>query len=154
MTVKHLHLLGLLFLGACSSSPRTNDAGAAEGATIDASDSDRPDSSASTDGGSCQWPASANTLTEAGGSGCIPAPFFRICEIPNDGSVQADGAIVSPDGALVTDSCTNACASDEYALNCRGNPEAPEPDSSLGCNVIPIPGNLPTSMHYCCRCAS
>jgi hypothetical protein len=38
-------------------------------------------------------------------------------------------------------------------LNCSGASGAPEPDPSLGCNVIPIPGNTPWSVHYCCRCA-
>jgi hypothetical protein len=166
MSTKLLHLGWLVWLGSCTSSGETAVVDAATGATGGSGGASGPDAqldarasgadgSVLTDGGSCHWPQAAETYSEASGSGCTPRSAFLICEVPNGGSMAADGAVFAPDGALVTDSCTNACASDEYALNCRGpfDAGAPDPDPSLGCSVVPIPGNLPTSMNYCCSCA-
>jgi hypothetical protein len=166
MRIQLLPLGWLVWLASCMSSGETAvDAGAeTTGGSGGASGSDTqldgrasgPDGSVLPDGGGCRWPQAAVTYSEASGSGCTPRSAFLICQVPNGGSMAADGAIFAPDGSLVADACTNACAGDEYALNCRGplDAGAPDPDPSLACGVIPIPGNLPTSMNYCCRCAT
>jgi hypothetical protein len=66
-------------------------------------------SDASTDGGACRWPDSANTFTTADASlaGCLP-------------SVGG-----------------NLCAAAQYTLTCHGASAVPAP--GLQCAVVPIP---------------
>lgn len=110
--------------------------------------------SASADGGTCQWPTSAATVSDASGLGCSPQPAFNICEVPTGDTVEQDGTIRKPDGAIVTGTCTNACSSSQFALRCVGSMESfsiPEPDPSLKCIVIPGPTPSNESV-YCCPC--
>jgi hypothetical protein len=110
----------------------------------------------SNDGGACQYPATANSFDDASAVGCAPHAF-DICAVPNGGTVGSDGSVTASDGTLVNDACHSACDSNQYALACTGNRAidtfAPEPDPSLGCTVIPIPGNTPWAVRYCCPCA-
>lgn len=81
--------------------------------------------------------------------------MFEDCLVPNDGTVEADGTIVAPDGAVVTGTCHSPCTQDEYTLTCLGSSSLvgaiPAPDTSLGCSAIPVP--TPSNvLFYCCPC--
>jgi hypothetical protein len=78
-------------------------------------------------------PADADTSSTAGQgalAGCVPKP---------------DAAICGPTG------CEPLCGTSEYALTCTGSLRVipPEPDSSLECHVLPLPGLV---SYYCCPC--
>lgn len=109
--------------------------------------------------GLCPWPAAANSY-DAGVGGCVPRPKFDICEVPNGGTVLADGGILGPDGSVVLGACKDACSPTEYALDCfaSGPDDAGQffggtPDSSLACIGIPVPTPIGVSF-YCCPCGS
>lgn len=103
----------------------------------------------------CVWPASVTETGDAGASGCWAHAAFNVCEVPNGGSVNADGTITGPDGKPVTNACHDACSASQYALTCTGEMSSPgvipSPDSSLGCRVVrgPTPSNETV---YCCPC--
>ena len=110
--------------------------------------------STSADGGTCQWPTSAVTVSDASGLGCSPQPAFNVCEVPTGDTVEQEGTIRKPDGTIVTGTCTNACSLSQFALTCVGSMESfsiPEPAPSLNCIVIP--GPTPSNENaYCCPC--
>jgi hypothetical protein len=102
----------------------------------------------------CTWPAAADTFNADAGEGCSPKSMFQICQVPSGSTVHADGSITTPDGGTVV--CQDACSPTEYSLACSSAPgtgdRIPTPESSLGCNVIPIP--TPSNrLFYCCPCA-
>jgi hypothetical protein len=80
--------------------------------------------------------------------------MFRSCEVPNGGTVEADGTIVASDGAVVTGTCQLACTQDQYTLTCVSSAlpgRIPTPEPSLGCSAIPVP--TPSNvLFYCCPC--
>ncbi len=100
----------------------------------------------------CTWPAAADTLNVAFGTGCSPKSMFDICQVPNGSIVHADGSITTPDGGIV--SCSDYCLPTEYALNCYGaaTGTVPTPDLSLNCRAIAIP-TPSNALFYCCPCA-
>ncbi len=105
----------------------------------------------------CTWPAGADTFEDASSTGCKPRSVFQICEVPSGSTIEADGAIESPDGAAAQ--CSDACTATEYELSCEGSTDGgpggaiPQPDPSLGCTVIPIP-TPSNALFYCCPCGS
>jgi len=108
------------------------------------------------DAGACVWPASVTSTGDASTVGCWAQATFNICEVPNGSSVNAqNGTITGPDGKPVTDACHDACSASEYALTCTSATllpsTIPEPDSSLGCTVIPVP-TASDVLYYCCPC--
>jgi hypothetical protein len=106
----------------------------------------------------CSRPTKADTFSDASGTGCKPKAEFNLCEVPNGGSVGADGAVAGPNGAPVVGACHDACSASEYALDCLGSfPSGggggiPDPDPALGCRILPIP-TPPAALFYCCPCA-
>jgi hypothetical protein len=97
------------------------------------------------DGGTCQYPAGVDVDPDASGTGCFAGPAGRACAV-------SSGATVLPDGGVSggTESCKSFCGSAEYQMSCQGN-TVPEPSSSLGCQVIPIPTPADVT-YYCCPC--
>jgi hypothetical protein len=87
-------------------------------------------------GGSCTWPASADTYDDASAVGCRPSSSStaKICQ-------------EAPDGAQT---CQPECPANDYVLGCDGNAQAP---SSLDCMIVPIPTPEGVSI-YCCPCAT
>lgn len=100
------------------------------------------------------WPATVTQTDDAGAVGCWARASFNLCEVPNGGTVNADGTTTGPDGKPATNACHDACSASEYALTCTGATllsVAPVPDPSLGCSVIP--GPTPSNeTFYCCPC--
>ena len=95
----------------------------------------------------CTVPAGADTAPEAGATGCTARTIFQICEVPSGSTVEADGAVSTPDGAPA--SCKDACSNTEYALTCANASAA----DSLGCRVLPLPTPAGVT-EYCCPCGS
>ena len=91
------------------------------------------------DGGGCSWPENLTPTSDGSAVGCWAH------------------AISGPvDASQIT------CSSAEYALGCVGewpysadgsytHATIPEPDSSLGCRILPIPTPVNASF-YCCPC--
>ena len=103
------------------------------------------------DGGSCTYPSGVEINSSPSGSGCFAHPPGQICQVSNGATVNAaDGAVSGG-----TETCKSLCGASEYELTCNGaavNAIAPEPDSALGCQTIPIPTPSST-LSYCCPCA-
>jgi hypothetical protein len=112
-----------------------------------------PMCSEATDGGSCVYPAGANTFIDASSSGCRPSPTGQLCGVSSDSTVMPDGSVSGG-----TETCSPLCAPGSYQLTCTSgpvvadSPPIPSPDSSLGCTILglPTPSN---QLLYCCRCA-
>lgn len=126
-----------------------------EGPRAGGSDAATDAASVALDAGACVWPANLTATGDASALGCWARATFNVCEVPNGGSVSADGTITGPDGKVVTNACHDACSTSEYALTCTGDMATPgvmpSPDSSLGCRVIP--GPTPSNVtSYCCSC--
>ena len=97
------------------------------------------EATANLDGGACTWPAKFTSTSDGSAVGCWAH------------------AISGPvDASQIT------CSSAEYALGCVGewpysadggyvHTTVPEPDTSLGCRILPIPTTVNTSF-YCCPC--
>lgn len=103
----------------------------------------------------CSWPASADTY-DAGSGGCLPSPYFNICQVPNGTIVLQDGGFFVPDGGQPA-VCTDACTEAEYALSCEATEDSSGalqfngPDPQLQCSAIPMPTPIGASF-YCCPC--
>jgi len=109
------------------------------GNTSEAKDSALEDVSALLDGGACTWPAKFTSVSDGSAVGC----WAHTISGPVDAS-------------------QTTCSSAEYALGCVGewpysadggnvHATVPEPDTSLGCRILPIPTMVNTSF-YCCPC--
>jgi hypothetical protein len=102
------------------------------------------------DGGTCHHPSSVDTDSDASRSGCFAMPPGQICQV-------SSGATVLPDGGVSggTQSCKSLCGTSQYEVACRSTDivgAIPDPQSSLGCKVIPIP-TPSNALFYCCPCA-
>jgi hypothetical protein len=90
-----------------------------------------------TGGASCRWPESLDLLSDGG-----------VAEAPGC-YVARTGESCGPEG------CQSTCASYEYMLSCYGDVSMPgsipEPESSLGCAIVPIP-TPENVLFYCCPC--
>lgn len=115
---------------ACSSSDSSGSAGSSSSKVIPA----------------CNVPDGAATAAEAGAGGCETHTFLQLCQVPSGSTIEADGAVMTPDGAPA--SCSDACSDTEYELTCTNNASAAD---SLGCHVLPLPTPEGVS-DYCCPC--
>jgi hypothetical protein len=86
-------------------------------------------------GGTCQYPPNVQVESDGlGVGGCFAEPPVQLC--------QAGG-------------CSSMCPGSQYELYCRSQEAVgssiPQPDSTLGCQiiVIPTPSN---ALFYCCPC--
>jgi hypothetical protein len=92
------------------------------------------------------WPPSVDTYD--GGIGCQPNRTFNICT----------------EYSSTSESCSDYCAASDYSLTCRSAETVVTvdggtdvtfidvgPDTSLGCQIVPIPTPVGTRV-YCCPC--
>jgi|CZKU01.1.fsa_nt_gi hypothetical protein len=101
-------------------------------------------------GGACAYPANVETDRDASSEGCFARPPASICQVSNGATILADGGVENG-----TETCQSLCSAGQYELTCRSAGIAsaiPDPDSSLGCQVIPIP-TPSNALFYCCPCA-
>jgi hypothetical protein len=102
-----------------------------------------------TDGETCKYPAGVDVNSSPSGSGCFAGPAGQSCEVSNGATVNADGAVSGG-----TESCKPLCGASQYELTCMSpvGQIAPDPDSALNCQIIPLPTPSGT-LFYCCPCA-
>jgi hypothetical protein len=107
-------------------------------------------SSSKEEGGTCHYPPSVAD-SDASSSGCFARPPGQICQVSNGASVNLDEGGVTGG----TETCQSLCGASQYEMTCRSVGVVgaiPDPASSLGCKVIPLP-TPPTALFYCCPCA-
>ena len=99
----------------------------------------------------CRYPANAST-DDGSMSGCHAGRPGQICEVSNGATVNIEDGGVSGG----TESCKSLCGAGQYELTCTSagisGPIA-DPDTSLGCVIIPIP-TPSDALFYCCPCAN
>jgi hypothetical protein len=106
---------------------------------------------AAQDGGTCHYPAGVDVNSSPSGPGCFGGPARQICQVSNGATINAEDGGVSGG----TESCKSLCGASQYEMTCSAaavNAVSPDPDSALGCQVIPIPTPSST-LFYCCPCA-
>jgi hypothetical protein len=97
----------------------------------------------------CRYPAGVEAAGDAANHGCFAAPSGQSCQVSNGATVLADGAVLGG-----TEDCSAMCPGAHYEVTCRSASlmgSIPDPDSTLGCTVIPIPTPSDT-LFYCCPC--
>lgn len=122
-----------------SAAPPVVDAAGGQDVTQDvtvvAADGGVGNAEAGQGGGTCQYPPNVQVESDGlGVGGCFAEPPVKLC--------QAGG-------------CSSMCSGSQYEMVCRGlgapGSSIPQPDSTLGCQIIvmPTPSN---ELFYCCPC--